>query len=215
MKTAFGYMRTSSAASVGEGKDSEKRQREAIEDFARRNDFNIVGWYYDAAVSGADPLHERAGFADMLTAIAGNGTKTVVVETANRFARDLIVQETGHRRLRDLGIELIAADSPDTFVHDTPTARLVRQVLGAVSEFEKASLVAKLRGARQRKKAATGKCEGRKSLVETRPDLAARAQELRATGLPLRAIGAQLAAEGLANEHGRPFNPKTVRSLLR
>jgi DNA invertase Pin-like site-specific DNA recombinase len=47
--------------------------------------------------------------------------------------------------LRARGIDLIAADGPSSF-DDTPTARLIRQVLGAVSEFQKAMLVAKLRG---------------------------------------------------------------------
>ena len=48
----------------------------------------------------------------MLERIAGNGVRTIIVETANRFARDLITQETGWRFLRDAGIALIAADSP-------------------------------------------------------------------------------------------------------
>src|SRR5271169_603460 len=105
----------------------------------------------------------RPGFAAALERIASNGVRTIiVVETANRFARDLIVQETGYRMLRQQGIELIAADSPSSFVDDTPTAALIRQVLGAVAQFEKTSLVAKLKGARDRKKRETGKCGGRK-----------------------------------------------------
>jgi hypothetical protein len=36
--------------------------------------------------------------------------------------------------LKAKGIEIIAADSPGTFVDDTPTANFVRQVLGAVAE---------------------------------------------------------------------------------
>ena len=60
----------------------------------------------------------------MLTYIASNGVRTIIVETANRFARDLIVQETGHRMLRGLGIELIAADSP---VFDQ-IARVIRAI---------------------------------------------------------------------------------------
>ena len=43
---------------------------------------------------------------------------------------------------------------------------LIRQVLGAVSQFEKAALVAKLKSARDRKKRETGKCGGRKSYAE-------------------------------------------------
>ena len=51
-------------------------------------------------MSGADPIDERKGFAAMLERIAGNGVRIIIVETASRFARDLIVQETGWRFLR-------------------------------------------------------------------------------------------------------------------
>ena len=108
-------------------------QRAAIEAFAKRAGHNLVGEYYDQAVRGAGALDARPGFAAMLEHIAGNGVRIIIVETANRFARDLIVQETGHRMLKGKGIEIIAADSPTAFVDDTPTATFVRQVLGAVS----------------------------------------------------------------------------------
>jgi hypothetical protein len=46
------------------------------------------------------------------------------------------------------------------FVDDTPTATFVRQVLGAVAQLDKAMTVAKLRGARERKRRENGWCEG-------------------------------------------------------
>jgi DNA invertase Pin-like site-specific DNA recombinase len=134
------YLRTSSAANVGPDKDSERRQREAIDAFARSAGYEIVDSYYDAAVSGADAITARRGFSAMLERLLSNGVRTILVETASRFARDLIVQETGYEMLKARGIELIAVDSPDSFVANTPTANLIRQVLGAVSEFEKAML---------------------------------------------------------------------------
>jgi hypothetical protein len=42
--------------------------------------------------------------------------------------------------------------SPGAFVEDTATAILVRQVLGAVAQFDKVMTVAKLRLARERKR---------------------------------------------------------------
>jgi hypothetical protein len=54
----------------------------------------------------------------MLARIEGNGVKTVLVETANRFARDIMVQETGWRFLKDRGVELVAVDSPSVFIDD-------------------------------------------------------------------------------------------------
>ena len=86
---ALAYLRTSSAANVGTDKDSEKRQRHAIQGFAKRAGFGIVDEFYDAAVSGADPIETRAGFAALLDRIEGNGVRTVIVEDASRFAREL------------------------------------------------------------------------------------------------------------------------------
>jgi hypothetical protein len=36
----------------------------------------------------------------MLKRIEANGVSTIIVETASRFARDLMVQEVGHAMLR-------------------------------------------------------------------------------------------------------------------
>ena len=55
------------------------------------------------------------------------------------------VQLAGHDHLRRLGVTLIPASAPDHFTEDTPTAVLVRQVLGAIAQFDKASTVAKLK----------------------------------------------------------------------
>jgi DNA invertase Pin-like site-specific DNA recombinase len=84
---------------------------------------------------------------------------------------DLAVQLAGHDHLNKLGISLIPASAPDFFLADTPTAVLVRQVLGAIAQFEKASLIAMLKAARERKRKADGRCEGNKPLSETRPEL--------------------------------------------
>jgi DNA invertase Pin-like site-specific DNA recombinase len=227
---AIAYLRTSSAANVGADKDSDKRQRAAIEDFAKRQGFEIVAEFYDAAVSGADHIDTRPGFAAMLERIEGNGARTIIVETANRFARDLMVQEVGYAKLRERGIELIAADSPTSFLDDGPTSKLVRQVLGAIAEFDKAMTVAKLRGARDRIRKERGKCEGRKGYAELNPELVALVKRLRRaspnTGerRSLRQIAAELAngvqlKDGeppvkFLNERGQPFNAKSIKSML-
>jgi hypothetical protein len=55
--------------------------------------------------------------------------QVILVESPDRFARDLAVQLAGHNYLRSLGVELILATAPSFFTEDTPTAVLVRQVL--------------------------------------------------------------------------------------
>jgi len=218
---AIGYMRTSSAANVGDGKDSEARQRRAIEAYAKSAGMVIVDWFYDAAVSGADPIEARPGFAALLARIAGNGVRTVIVETANRFARDLMVQEVGFAILKDLGITLIAADSPASFLDDGPTSKLIRQILGAVAEFDKAMTVAKLKGARERARRARGKCEGRKSYAERAggQELVALARQLHhnvdGRRKSLRAVAAALAEHGHTTPAGKHYSASAVASMLR
>ena len=91
---------------------------------------------------------------------------------------------------------------------------LVRQVLGAIAEFDKTTLVAKLAAARRRKRIATGeKVEGRKSHAEARPEVVAlakalAAQEAQGRADALRAISAELAARGYLNERGRAVQPE-------
>ena len=219
VKTAVAYLRTSSATNVGPDRDSDKRQRAAIVAFARRAGFTLVDEFYDAAVSGADPVDQRQGFAQMLQRLASNGAKTIIVESPDRFARDLAVQLAGHDMLKGLGISIIPASAPDFFTEDTPTAVLVRQVLGAIAQFEKASSVAKLAAARKRKREREGRCEGRKPLTETRPEVVALARKLRRRKpkggqLSLRGIASELAARGFINERGNPYAAKSIASML-
>ena len=216
---AVAYFRTSSATNVGPDKDSLKRQRAAVVTFAKSAGYEIAEEFYDAAVSGADAIDERPGFAAMLQRLLGNGVRTIIVETASRFARDLIVQETGWRFLRNAGVTLIAADSPDSFLDETPTAVLVRQVLGAVAQFEKQALVAKLRKARERKKRETGKCGGRHSVAEAKPETVALAKKLARYPVngrhrSLREIAAELEAAGHVTSKGTPYGAAAIARMI-
>jgi DNA invertase Pin-like site-specific DNA recombinase len=77
-----------------------------------RAGYELVDEFYDAAVSGADPIDARPGF--VLKRIESNGARTIIVETASRFARDLMVQEVGHAKLRERGINLCSRSRPLT-----------------------------------------------------------------------------------------------------
>jgi DNA invertase Pin-like site-specific DNA recombinase len=153
LKQAVAYLRTSSAANVGPDKDSDKRQREAIRAFAKRDRWEIVAEYYDADVSGADPIESRPGFSALLDRIEGNGVRTVLVEDASRFARQLIVQEAGIIALIERGVRVLTASSDDLTATEDPFKVAMRQIAGVFAQLEKARLVAKLKAARDRKRA--------------------------------------------------------------
>lgn len=213
---AIGYMRTSSATNVGADKDSEKRQRAAIEGYAKAAGFTVVDWFYDKAIRGADSVTARPGFLAMLDRIASNGVRTIIVESPDRFARDLAVQLAGHDYLKGLGVSLIPASAPDFFTEDTPTAVLVRQVLGAIAQFDKASTVAKLKAARDRKREATGKCGGRKTYAEAErsKDAVALAKQLHGQRMSYRKISAELASKGHTTATGKPYVASAIQAML-
>ena len=129
------------------------------------------------------------------------------------------MQETGWRFLQGLGVTLIAVDSPDSFLDKTPTAVLIRQVLGAVAQFEKAALVAKLKAARERKKAETGKCGGRRSVAELSPETVALAKKFARYPVnrrkrSLRDISAELMKAGHMTRNGTPYAATAIKRMI-
>lgn len=217
---AVAYIRTSSAANVGADKDSDKRQREGIEGYAKRAGFELVGEFTDAAVSGADPIEARPGFSALLDRIEGNGVSTVIVEDASRFARELVTQELGILALIKRHVRVLTAAGDDLTDTSDPSRVMMRQIAGAFAEYEKARLVAKLKAARERKRTAAGKCEGRKSWAELKPDLVQEAKRLRRKSpkggqRSLRQIAVELAQRGFMNERGAQFSPSSIAAMLR
>lgn len=212
---AVAYLRTSSAANVGADKDSEKRQRAPITAYAKSARFEIAGddWFYDPAVSGADPIEKRPGFNRLLNRIEGNGVRVVIVEDASRFARDLMTQELGIISLEKLGVRVITSSGDELTNTGDEMKKAMRQIAGAFAELEKARLVAKLKAARERKRATNarvtldgrGKCEGGKSVAEMRPEVVEAADALN-DGRSLRKIAAALAEQGFTTPAGKHYS---------
>jgi site-specific DNA recombinase len=212
---AVSYLRVSSVGQVvGDGFP---RQRETIHSFAARNGVQIVGEFRDEGVSGATEHADREGFRALLERIAGNCVRLVLVERSDRLARDLLVQETLLNSLIKLGVRVVDASSGlDLTDESDPSRRLIRQVLGAVAEHDKACLVAKLRKARERKRVATGRCEGRKPFGTKNGEQRGleRIRQLRAQGFSLRKIAATLNVEGIPSRGGKAWSFGTVARLV-
>ena len=213
------YLRTSSATNL-DG-DSEDRQKESIRKYADSQGIEIVQGAYDQAVKGSDSIHEREGFAQLIQYCIDNDVSIILCENASRFARDVIVQELGYRELKKLNLQLIPVDAPDYFTGDSPSLNMIRQILGAVSEFEKSNLVSKLRSARERAKARNGKCEGRKSLRELMGDsnyisMVKQVKSLRKHNKTYASIAGVLATKGYVQpQTGRPFNQSQIMRLIK
>jgi DNA invertase Pin-like site-specific DNA recombinase len=110
---------------------------------------------------------------------------------------------------------VVTATGDDLTNTDDEMKVAMRQIAGAFAQLEKSRLVRKLREARDRKRAETGKCEGRRSYGEARSDVVTLAKQLHEQGMSLRKISAELAARGYLTANGKPHAASAVQSMLR
>jgi len=204
--------------------DTWDRQSAAIAKYAKQHGLELVAEFRDAGVSGTRDLDNRPGLAALFDRVESNGVKTVLVENATRLARDLMVSEVVLQQLTNAGCQVIAADSGTDLTADSndPTRRLIRQVLGAVSEFDRRVTVLKLRAARQRQRSRGQRCEGRKPFGSFPSELEtlARLRELRrkpphGRRRSLQQICDCLNLEGLPTRSGKPWTKQVVNRLLK
>lgn len=195
--------------------DGFARQTEAIERYAASSGMVILETFREEGVSGAKDLENRPALQDLLLAIDSGEVRTVLIERLDRLARDLMVQETILGDLRKRGITVISVTEPD-LCSDDPSRKLMRQIFGAIAEYDKAMIVLKLRGARQRMKARTGRCEGAKAFgtSDTHRPTIERILSLRNAGMAVDTIAETLNAEGLKSKTGGRWYGSSVRNVL-
>lgn len=213
MTRAYAYLRVSGKGQV-DG-DGFTRQLEAIRRFAQGNSIRIVKVFREEGISGTTDLENRPALVALLEALAANGTRLVLIEKLDRLARDLMVQETIIGDLRKRGFDLISVTEPDLLQND-PTRILMRQIFGAIAQYEKTMIVAKLRGARQRVKAKQGRCEGRKpyGFYAGEREILDQMGALRDLGMGFDRIAEALNAKGNRPRTGERWWGKTVNKIL-
>lgn len=157
---AVGYCRVSGKNQIE--KSGFDRQEEKIKRYCKRNKITLVQIYKEQ-VSGTKGESDRPEFTSMINSLLSNGTRTIVVESLDRLAREYRIQEQIIFYLASKEIDLISADSEENITQEIqkdPVKKALIQMQGIFSELEKSRLVKKLKDAREKKKAATGKCEG-------------------------------------------------------
>jgi len=148
-KRAAGYVRVSTAGQAEHGLGL-GIQREAIAEYCKREGLELVGVYEDAGISGSNGVEDRIGWPELVDALEDREFSVVVVLRLDRLARDLMLQENMLATVQVLGGDLVSIDEPDLCNGD-PTRTLFRHIKGAISEYEKAMIVARLRAGRRKK----------------------------------------------------------------
>ncbi len=140
---AVGYLRVSGLSQADKG--GFERQRRTVEDFARREGYEIQR-LYEETHSGTD--EDRALFGQMVADLVNNCCSVVVVESMDRFARDMAVQCALLAKLEENGIVLLNATTgenvADAMASD-PMRRALIQIQGVLAELDKNNAVARMR----------------------------------------------------------------------
>ena len=200
-------------------------QEKAIRDFCKAEGMTVVGIFRDEGQSGSNGLDSRVGLAEALAALKDHQGAQLVVYRLDRLARDLILQETLVERFRDEGTPVRSASEPDLDTDtDDPTKTLIRQIVGAVSQYERAVIRGRMMAGKAVKRAAGGYIGGtvpygfRLEDGQVVPDdeeqkvvdlVGRRAR----AGVSFRGIGVELDHSGFRPRSGGPWHPNTVRRI--
>lgn len=200
MILSVSYLRCSGESQI-QG-DTWDRQQSVILKYATANGIEVVKEFRDEGVTGKMELEGREGLSACIEYVRREGIKLVLIEDSTRLARDMIVAEVVIREFQKIGVQVVSASGGVDLTEgddSNPTAKLIRQILAAVSEFERCCINIKLRGARERKRLATGKCEGAKGYGEKpgEDSTLAMMKSLRAAGLSCDRIADALNANGI------------------
>lgn len=162
IERVYGYIRVSGLGQ--RDGDGPERQKVAIVQFCQDHGIDLVN-IYEETVSGTKHASDRPAFTQMVLDAETNGVTGIVVERLDRLARELLVQEITVAKLsEEANLHIYAADTNRledlADANADPTRVLIRQVLGALNQWNRSEIVRKLAYARKRKREREGRCEG-------------------------------------------------------
>ena len=223
MSQAFAYLRVSTVGQVqGHGFD---RQLDTIQAYAKEAGIEIVQVFKEEGISGTTDETQRPAFQELMAAVLGNGVRTIIVESMDRLARELRIQEALLVYLASKGVNLISARTAENItqaVQADPLKKALVQVQGVFAELEKNQLVRRLKKGRDKTRQLTGRCEGRRPYGDSEEEQAVirriRAMRRRRRnglkGMTLQAIADRLNSEGILSKDGLQWRPVQIHRIL-
>jgi len=198
-------------------------QRAAIETWARARGVTVCAWHCDQGVSGAAPIDRRPAMLAALSDLKTQRAGILVVAKRDRLARDTMIAAMAERMVAAAGacVASAAGEGDGT----GPEAQLMRTLVDAFAQYERALIAARTKAAlavkkRRGERVGTlpyGKCvaaDGKKlDLDPAEVRVVEIVRELRGEGLSLRAIAAHLTDLELRPRSGGVWFPQTVARI--
>ena len=201
-------------------------QVEACRAWAAARGYNVAGVYIERGVSGGAPLADRPVLLEALAALRPARARALVVAKRDRLARDVMNAALAEAMATKSGARIESADGIGA--GDDPAARLMRTMIDAFAEFERAQIGARVKAVKPAQRA-QGRAAGHVMLgkvrvatdagvrqvdadnAETR--MVTRAGELLRAGDSVRKIADTLTQEGYRTRKGGAIHATTIQRL--
>ena len=222
MSSCFIYTRVSSNKQIdGIGLSA---QLAACERFAAAQGLTVERVFQDAGVSGAAPLEKRPELLELITSLRPG--MVVLVAKRCRVARSVLNHAIIERMVSKKKASILSADGAGN--GDDPSAELMRNILNAFSDFERAQIASRTVAALKQLKD-EGKVFSRiapfgkrrsdcGSLLEDDLEELELLQDVlswRAGGLSWSKCASQLNLEGRLNRSGRAWSKQNLGAVVR
>lgn len=200
-------------------------QRASIEAWAASAGVTVVAWHADLGVSGAAPFEARPALQSAVADLVTHGAGVLVIAKRDRLARDTMTAAVVTRMVERAGATVTSADG--TGNGTGPEAALMRGIIDAFAQYERALISTRTKAALSVKRArgertggiplgCTTSADGVQLVADEREAVAvARILELRASGVSLVRIAAQLDVEGHRARGGRWHATSVARVIAR
>lgn len=225
MKKAIAYLRVSTEGQCQYGFGLET-QREMIEAYAEENNYEIIQWVEELAVSGASDDRPALNALIYDGEIGNPPYDALIVARSDRIARDINVY-FGYRYMlskKGKGIDLISTEID--FGQFGAFSSVLEAFLATMAELERKMIVSRTsmgRAVKARRGAYAGgkppmgyKVQNGELVIN--PDeeqVVQRIFQLRERGLTFVEIAKMINEEGYRSRSNRPFNYSTVTNIVR
>ncbi|MGW4100617.1 recombinase family protein [Mycobacterium sp. NPDC004974] len=207
-----------------------ERQREAIKAWAKREKHRIVGEVLED-ISGTIAPFERDGWNEAVERCAGGEAAGVVVSDLSRLSRDQVRLELTIEQMTGGAAQLFSTSGEEQRMLDDPNdpqRKLIRTILAAINEYDRAMINVRLQAGRRIKKARGGYAggqppygwtgDGKSMSLKPDPDewpTLERIRELHKEKLSTRAIAAVLNGGAMFNRKGRPWTSASIARIVK
>ena len=140
MKT-IGYIRVS----TDEQHLGPEAQRAELERWCKDNGAELAAVFIGRGISGGAPLDKRTELLAAVAALKEHGAEVLLVAKRDRLARDVMVSAMVERLAAKAGAAVVAASG--TGNGDSPEALLMRRMVDAFAEYERALIKARTKSA--------------------------------------------------------------------